>query len=83
MAVKLIMTVFGIFISYSTPDIISLISKKNPALFEYYITGFGIRVPFAAILSMVILMLAVSYATLRLSLKRINRANLLVLVENE
>ena len=80
---SLLGVVFGILISYSTPDIISLISKKNPALFEYYITGFGIRVPFAAILSMVILMLAVSYATLRLSLKRINRANLLVLVENE
>ena len=76
-------TIMGIALSFITPDIISLIAKRNPTLFEYYITGFEVRIPALAIASMIALMLVVSYLSQRISLKNIIRGNLASLVENE
>ena len=76
-------TIMGIALSFITPDIISLIAKRNPTLFEYYITGFEVRIPALAIAAMIALMLVVSYLSQRISLNNIIRGNLASLVENE
>lgn len=80
---SLLGTAMGIALSFFTPDIIGAIAKRNPSLFEYYITGFEVRVPVLAIAAMIALMLIVSYLTQRISLRSIVRGNLASLVENE
>lgn len=75
--------IVGIAISYATPALIRGLSRYNPSLFEYYITGFDITIPYSTLLVMFAMMLLFSFATLYLSLKRVGRDDLSSLVENE
>ncbi|MBO5770533.1 MAG: hypothetical protein J6R23_04715 [Spirochaetales bacterium] len=76
-------TIAGIALSHMTPWMVGKIAEADPALLEYYITGFEIRVPYLMIGAMIVIMLLISYVTLHCSMKRIKSGNLASLVENE
>lgn len=76
-------TIAGIALSHMTPWMVGKIAEADPALLEYYIIGFEIRIPYLMIGAMIVIMLLISYVTLHCSMKRIKSGNLASLVENE
>ena len=71
-------TVLGMGLSLLSPSMIGLVARSEPAFLDYYVRSFSISIPWLGILCMLILSIAVSAISVRVSLGRSDVANILV-----
>lgn len=71
-------TVLGMGLSLLSPSMIGLVARSEPAFLDYYVRSFSISIPWLGILCMLLLSIAVSAISVRVSLGRSDVANILV-----
>ena len=74
--------VVGLLLGLLSPRIISLISRFEPEMLEYYITSFTISIPYVQIAIMIALMILIAYLSLLVTLKHREKKELLSEVYN-
>ena len=74
--------IVGLLLGLLSPRIISLISRFEPEMLEYYITSFSISIPYVQIAIMIALMILIAYLSLLVTLKHREKKELLSEVYN-
>ena len=66
--------VAGTLLSFFSPSLISMIASRNASLLAYYVTSLEVSIPFASLIVMLLLMLAVSAFSVFIFLRRMHRS---------
>ena len=70
MAASLLGTIIGLVLGSLSPLLIKAVAISNPGLVEYYISSFSVKVPWSAILLMILAMALLSLLTLFISIRK-------------
>lgn len=62
---------FGVFVSYMFSPILKLVSKLSISSLSYYLLDFEIEIPFGSVLSILLILSFISFATIRFVLRKI------------
>lgn len=70
MAASLLGTIIGLVLGSLSPLLIKAVAISNPGLVEYYISSFSVKVPWSAIILMILAMALLSLLTLFISIRK-------------
>ena len=70
MAASLLGTIIGLVLGSLSPLLIKAVAISNPGLVEYYISSFSVKVPWSAIILMILAMTLLSLLTLFISIRK-------------
>ena len=70
MAASLLGTIIGLVLGSLSPLLIKAVAISNPWLVEYYISSFSVKVPWSAIILMILAMALLSLLTLFISIRK-------------
>ena len=70
MAASLLGTIIGLVLGSLSPLLIKAVAISNPGLVEYYISSFYVKVPWSAIILMILAMALLSLLTLFISIRK-------------
>ena len=70
MAASLLGTIIGLVLGSLSPLLIKAVAISNPGLVEYYISSFSVKVPWPAIILMILAMALLSLLTLFISIRK-------------
>ena len=70
MAASILGTIIGLVLGSLSPLLIKAVAISNPGLVEYYISSFSVKVPWSAIILMILAMTLLSLLTLFISIRK-------------
>ena len=70
MVASLLGTLIGLLLGSLSPLLIKAVALSNPGLVEYYISSFSVKVPWSAIILMILAMALLSLITLYISIRK-------------
>ena len=70
MAASILGTIIGLVLGSLSPLLIKAVAISNPGLVEYYISSFSVKVPWSAIILMILAMALLSLLTLFISIRK-------------
>ena len=70
MAASILGTIIGLVIGSLSPLLIKAVAISNPGLVEYYISSFSVKIPWSAIILMILAMALLSLLTLFISIRK-------------
>ena len=70
MAASLLGTIIGLVLGSLSPLLIKAVAISNPGLVEYYISSFSVKIPWSAIILMILAMALLSLLTLFISIRK-------------